>query len=187
MKRQIKVDGTSTGHEEHVPADGDLRTWLEEYARTYDLRWLLVHADNGIIWGAMRAEGLKLSSDVFGPPQLRLERTTLQQARLFGPTGELRLWQGPHGLNAYLRRDGLGDEERVWFDETYLLWGTRRERSREQFSELVEGAQGIRHSVPFEFTPNDQQRAKLLVRHYVGEDASGVARVVDSRLVDISA
>lgn len=181
MERK-RGEGMSSGVTLPILVNGDLHTWLAECGRKYGLRWLLAHADNGIIWGDLREEELKLSSEAFGPAELRLDVLTLQQARLFGEAGELRLWQGPGGLSAFLRRDGEGAEAE-WLDETYLLWGNLSGETRDGFTELLEGRQGIRHAPPLSFTPSDKRRAALRVRHYLAADDDGVVRIVDGRLV----
>ncbi|WP_165774755.1 type III-D CRISPR-associated protein Csx19 [Candidatus Viridilinea mediisalina] len=188
MKRELKTNQRTTRRDVALSDADDLRAWLTAQAVQHGLRWLLAHADNGIIWGEVREGQLKLASEALGLQELRLARATLQQARLFGPNGELRLWQGPKGLQAHLCHDEPDESHTTpsYFDETYLLWGTHRERSNDGFSLLLEGAQGIRHTPPLAFNPNeDTQRAKLLVRHYVKADATGVVRVVASRLVEL--
>lgn len=174
--------GKSSGTTLPVPNEGDLGAWLAECGQRYELRWLLAHADNGVIWGERRGKALRLSSDIFGPAELRLDRLVLQQARLFGEGGELRLWQGLGGLSAFLRCDGEGAEAE-WLDESYLLWGNLSGETRDGFTELLEGRQGIRHAPPLSFAPSDQRRASLRVRHYLAPDDNGVLRIVDGRLV----
>ena len=180
------VTGACSGQPVAVPPAADLRLWLAAQGKQHGLRWLLAHADNGIIWGELRDSVLKLSSDVFGPDELRLDLATLQQARLFGEGGELRLWQGPGGLMAHLLLDGAGDPVE-WCDEQYLLWGwaTPSSETRDGFIELVEGRQGIRHAPPLSVAPSEERRASLLVRHYLAENADGVTRIVESRLVKV--
>ncbi len=183
MERKI-VNGTRTEEQITVPPNADLRVWLAGQAQAHGLRWLLAHADNGVIWGELRDNALHLSSDAFGPPELTLDRETLQQARLFGTVGELRLWRGPDRFEAHLLRDGTGDAVKVrYLDETYLLWGTSARATKDGFSEVVEGAQGIIHAPPLSAAPSEQQRATLQVRHYLAADEAGVVRVEESRLV----
>lgn len=184
MERKIKADGRCERTPLAVPTDQSLQTWLTAQANAYDLRWLLVHADNGIIWGELRNGALILSCDVFADPGLHLDPLTLQQARLFGETGELRLWQGARGLQASLCQDDRGAAI-AWIDEDYLLWGTQSEQVADGFSVLVEGAQGIAHAPPLSASVTERQRARMRVRHYLEEDADGVVRIVDSRLVEL--
>jgi CRISPR-associated protein (TIGR03984 family) len=184
VERKI-VNGTRAEEPITVPPDADLCRWLAGQAQTHGLRWLLAHADNGVIWGELRDNALHLSSDAFGPVELALDRETLQQARLFGAAGELRLWRGPDRFEAHLLCDGAGVPVEH-LDETYLLWGTSARATKDGFSELVEGAQGIVHAPPISVAPTEKQRATLLVRHYLGEDEAGVVRVVDSRLVALT-
>lgn len=189
MQRKI-MTSTWAGSTVEVPADVEPRAWLAEQAREHELRWLLAHADNGVIWGELRVDGLHLSSDAFGPDELRLDWETLQQARLFGAAGELRLWKGPAGWQAYRLRDGAGQSVE-YLDEEHLLWGTRAVEERDGFTAVVEGSQGILHAPPIRSAPiketKHEARARLKVRHYIHEDEAGVAQIVESRLVALLA
>lgn len=169
-----------------VAIETPARDWFTEQACRYDLHWLLAHADNGVIWGELRDQTLYLSCDAFGPEGLILKWETLQQARLFGPAGELRVWPGPQGWQARLRCDDAG-EPCEYIEEQHLLWGTRAGETRDGFTEVTEGSQGIIHTPPISVTPSEKRRTALLVRHYISEDEAGVARIVDSRLVELQA
>lgn len=186
-----------------VPADGvvsDPRGWLAAAGRAHGLRWLLVHADDGVIWGQC------LSDDAVAPrlalqaalPTLRPE--TLQMARLFGPDAELLLWRDGGGAwHARLLRDVAGDGISTFqesFDEEQILWGDHGRVSGESdgvtFVEMSDGAQGLRHTVPLADASGDhaERPLRLRVRHYVAEDGDdspspGFARVVASRLCEL--
>jgi CRISPR-associated protein (TIGR03984 family) len=175
-----------------VPNDLDpepFRVWLTEQAKTHKLRWLLAHTDCGVIWGAMRDDGLRLSCEAFADefPGVWLDRATLQQGRLFGEDGELLLWQGGQGLQAILRRDSAGESTTLYLDEAHLLWGNRKRGEHDDgFILLAEGSQGIVHAPPLENAPGDKKRAALHVRHYLTEEeATGLLRITASRLVKI--
>lgn len=171
----------------------DLRGWLTQQAAmlaqaSADKRcWLLGHCDDGVIWGELRDDRLHLSCEAF-PVQrgLSLRWITLQQARLFGESGELLLWRGPQGWQATLRRDDQG-ESIEYIDEEHLLWGNVSHNSNDGFMQIVEGQQGIMHAPPLATAPSEatqkQARARLKVRHYLGEDDTGVVRIVGSRLI----
>jgi CRISPR-associated protein (TIGR03984 family) len=170
----------------------DLRAWLAEQAHADNsklgLRWLLAHAEDGVIWGELRGDGqLYLSSDVFPVRGLSLHRDTLQQARLFGEHGELLIWRGPGDTwQTILHRDDQGDPVEC-IDEPHLLWGYIRGgetlQRRDGFVQITEGSQGIVHAPPIgAATPTETERVRLLVRHYVSEDEAGVARISGSRL-----
>ncbi|MHB1044342.1 MAG: hypothetical protein ACYC0Q_16145, partial [Eubacteriales bacterium] len=45
--------------------NNDIKGWLTEKAGEYSLRWLLAHADDGVIWGELRGKKLLLSITVF--------------------------------------------------------------------------------------------------------------------------
>ncbi|MEI7644328.1 MAG: CRISPR-associated protein Csx19 [Chloroflexales bacterium] len=186
MPREIKPIASSCTVEP-VMLPTDLRAWLHARTTALGLRWLLAHTDSGVIWGELRNNELTLSSDAFPRPGLSLRSETLQQARLFGATGELLLWRGPdEQWHATTRRDGEGDAGE-YFDEAYVLWGFKEEQPpRDGFRELREGAEGIIHAPPLQHTPSDKQRAHLTMRHYLQHDASGVIRIVAGRLLGLS-
>jgi CRISPR-associated protein (TIGR03984 family) len=161
-----------------VPPDfkDNILDWLEAQAKADDLRWLLVHADDGVIWGELRNDKFHLSSDLFGP-QLRAK--TLQMARLFGFNGELFIWKiDTCSWQARLIVEQQGNESE-YFDETMLLWGTKCEKSKDGFFLWRHGSEGLRHAPPIK----NQNNLKLKVRHYIDYDEDGQAYIKFSRLV----
>ncbi len=155
---------------------------LGKLAKEYHLHWLLAHADDGVIWGEFRADGLHLSSDVFPQVSPPLRVKTLQQARLFGQDAELLLWKNGAEWRATLAQDGQG-ENAEYYNESHLLWGTAVEDSRDGFVLLVEGREGLRHAPPL--PSNSRLPALLQVRHYLNYDPDGQAYIALSRLVGI--
>lgn len=174
-----------------VESISDVRSWLQEQAVRHNLKWLLAHADDGVIWGELR-DGQLVTSDSVAPeisPPLRIE--TLQQARLFVTRAELLLWRdGNNQWHARLIRDAVEGETPVFtdaIDEPQLLWGTHGEH-RNGFTLLRDGAQGLRHAVPMELLlgkNNEADPPRLWVRHYLQEDQNGFIRIVVSRLLDL--
>jgi CRISPR-associated protein (TIGR03984 family) len=167
----------------------DLITWLLAQAQAYDLTTLLTHADDGVIWGKITSNGLQTSHSVFGaPPSPELRIKTLQQARLFGERAELLLWRTPQGWRARLAEDV--PETGKHYDQTQLLWGNRYLTSRNGFTLVAEGRQGLRHAPPLEVPEgafNDERHPLYLqVRHYLATDPeTGVVAVILSRLVGV--
>jgi CRISPR-associated protein (TIGR03984 family) len=166
----------------------DLKNWLVEQAVKCNLRWFLAHADDGVIWGAMIGDVLHLSSDVFAQisPPLRLE--TLQQARFFGPEGELLLWQGENEWWARMVKEGEGETIEA-FDEQYLLWGTHLEDCQGHFALLRQGAEGLYHAPPIQSQADSGGKLVntpyLIVRHVLDYESDGQARIALSRLVSV--
>ena len=168
----------------------DPKAWLQTQATTYQLEWLLTHADDGVIWGRMDETGKLLVAPE--PPPLRLD--TLQQARLFSPAAELLLWRdGDNDFHARLIRDVNETENAMFteaFDERQMLWGTDAESlGATSFTVVSDGARGLRHVVPLHLqgTFSEAKRPlRLCVRHYLKEDASGFVRVTASRLVELT-
>lgn len=193
MQREIRKLQT-TAITTALPARlADLRAWLEEQVAehsTLDLRWLLAHCHDGVIWGELREGKLALSCEAFAERGLALRLSTLQQARLFGAGGELLLWPGPQGgWQTTLRRDDMGEKTR-YFDEQHLLWGTEQRGTQEGFIKIAEGMQGIEHVPPLKHAPSNAKeqkaRARIVVRHYLDEDdTTGMLRVAAGRLMGL--
>lgn len=182
--------GDSTVTSFDVNSTQSLESWLAEQIAQYDLAWLLLHSELGVVWGERRDNAL-----VFSTPGIMLVWDTLQEARLFGKNGELYVWNGPQGWRARYIND-LVDISEEWFDQDQLLWGNRAETSvtaNTGFVAVAEGSQGIVHLPPIDTSlpvyrdagqaQSTTDRARLKVRHYMYEDDAGVQRVGYSRLV----
>ncbi len=167
-----------------VPPDfeGDPATVLATLAQVHGLRWLLAHADDGVIWGKVRDGKLHLSGDAFPQTSPPLRAATLQQARLFGPEGEILVWKEDAGWRARRIQDGDGDKVE-YYDEAHLLWGDREEGRQDGFVLLCQGREGLRHAPPL--PKGVQPPARLHVRHYLAYDPDGQACIAYSRLVGI--
>ncbi|MCS7003458.1 MAG: CRISPR-associated protein Csx19 [Dehalococcoidia bacterium] len=178
MRREIRSNPATV---EAIAVDSitDVKAWLEEQAAQYKLKWLLAHADDGVIWGKIANGALTLA-----PNQATLRRETLQAARVFNQKGELFVWRDGAAFRARVITDGPGNEVTT-FDERQYLWGTSDGPSGDSFSPMTEGAQGMRHTVPLSVAKG--KTARLTVRHYCGADTYGVLRVNLSRLVDLTA
>ncbi|CBN58545.1 MULTISPECIES: type III-D CRISPR-associated protein Csx19 [Kamptonema] len=170
----------------------DLGKWLEQKARYYQLKYLLAHADDGVIWGHFDNNNLVNSGDVF--PQLaKLRLCTLQQCRVFSKNAEVMLWKiGQDNWKARLIKDDNNPERCLEPDESQILWGTQKEEEKNGFTLVSDGSQGLKHGVPlmnisFSQDKNNLHRPiRLQVRHYIDYDDSGVARIYLSRLVDLT-
>ncbi len=167
-----------------------LYQWLREQMNS-ERKWLLAHADDGVIWGRLDASELITSHDIAPniSPELRL--ITLQQAFIFGWQDEVRLWRDERGWLFYLINDS---EETDYIDETQILWGTEviefPEGSNSRgFTHLRESKQqGLDHVVPIEVINAQlrERRLKLRVRHFITrDDTTGEARITLSRLVSL--
>ena len=169
----------------------DPRAWLVKRMNA-DMPWLLAHADDGVIWGKRQADGtLLLSSDVFSDPEaypsvaVLLRAITLQQARIFGPAGELLIWRTDEDLAGRM----VKDEHmllKAMPDEQHLLWHQGNPVKIDQtagFAMLQEGQRGQRHAPPV--IPQGKRRPALTVRDYVDYDDEGQAYIALSRLVGL--
>lgn len=175
----------------------ELKAWFIEQGQDMKGKsYLLAHADNGVIWGRLDGETLVLSGDAFEGVSPELTWTTLQQARLFSPEKEVRVWR--NGDGGYIARsitekvDADGDA----FDEAYVLWGTQVvDEPAKDFTKVSEGRRGLHHAVPIlvpvqafvEDPPSRRWRPlRLHVRHYLSYDEdTGQAYVALSRLLAV--
>lgn len=183
------------------PADtADVLGWLvdkeagEEVARDAGLRCLLATTGGAVVWGRKEKGGWLLSTGN------ALPAAELLEMRAFGPDAEVFVWRDESGLRARRRVDGQGEKAFDTFEETQLLWGTARDTATtvpDGFTPLYDGDQGLRHAPPlaldetyFVRDEKDKQYghrpARLLLRHYIDRnDTTGVARIVDTRLVKV--
>ncbi len=183
--------GISIDKEKLTELVSDPRAWLTQRVDE-GMPWLLVHADDGVIWGKRQADGtLALSSDVFSDSKefpsvaVPLRAVTLQQARIFGPAGELLVWRTKKGFVARLIKD-THLTLKALPDERHLLWHLGNPVKVDQqtgFALLQEGKQGQRHAPPV--IPQGKRRPALKVRHYVDYDEEGQAYIALSRLVGL--
>lgn len=164
-----------------VPEDfaADPGAWFAAQAKQYRLRWLLAHADDGVIWGEWRADGWRLSSTAFPEASPPLRAVTLQTARLFSETSEVLVWRTDGGWGARLIADGEATE---CHDEIFLLWGDTVRQEKDGFVLAEQGAEGLRHAPPL---AGRKPPYCLTVRHYLNADEDGQARVTMSRLVKL--
>jgi len=120
---------------------------------------------------------------------VKLDAQTLQQVRVFGPSGELLVWRAADGFAARLIADGPQPlpEDQALPDMPYLLWGLGSVIETHDGFSLVRDKQGQRHAAPVEVTSlHNTNRLVLVVRHYLDYDAEDQAYVSLSRLVSLT-
>lgn len=167
--------------------------WLAAQALHYGLTTLLAHADDGVNWGIIEGNRLRISHDAFPQVSPPLRSLTLQQARLFGDQAELLVWKD--GYNAWHARV-LSDEEEEpngWcFDEAQLQWGDHLEEEGKGFSLVREGQLGMSQAIPIpaEQIPfgsaDNPNPLRLGVRHYLERDEDGELVIVQGRLTGLT-
>ncbi len=173
---------------EAEPPGADMGAWLEHQPDAFE--WLLAHTYSGVVWGRRVVGQWRLSSDI-GSDYPQLTASNLLEMRLFGPTGELFVWRTSQGLGA---RTLFDEEVKVdCQDEKQMVWGTRGRRLNDQFTELIDGQQGLVTAVPFplaELKFNEAETfrpVRLCVRHYItAHEETGLARITLSRLVKVT-
>lgn len=158
--------------------------WLKQSAASNGIKspkmTLLLHADDGVIWGQLEGDTLALSSEAF--PDIVgvvLRSKTVQQLRLFSEAGELLIWRDSAGFKGRVVTaavdTAVGAEN--CHDEDYLLWGEKSEDPQNGFTLLREGARELLHA-----PPGSGQSGSMKVRHYIQYDKAGQAYVALSRV-----
>jgi CRISPR-associated protein (TIGR03984 family) len=173
-----------------IPVNFDLVKWLREQASKYKLKFLLAHAEDGVIWGKFQ-DGNLITADSMFSEFAKLRQLTLQQCRIFSESSEVLLWQTDEGFKARLIEDEHIDKKE-YICEYQILWGTHGDKQEpEGFTLLWDGKQGLKHAVPFtdieiEKDGELKNRVCLQVNHYIDYNDAGVARIYLSRLVSLT-
>lgn len=169
-------------------ANFDIKRWLEAQANQYKLKFLLAHAEDGVIWGKFQNGNLITADSVFSE-FAKLRKLTLQQCRIFGENSEVMLWKADDAFQARLIQD---EENTEFILENQILWGTQAEKNSESFTLVSDGSQGLCHAVPladinFDAKQKLYRPLRLCVRHYINYDEeTGLARIYLSRLVNLT-
>lgn len=144
---------------------------------------LLAFALDGLIWGKLKEGKLIIAHDY----TVELRADTLQEARVFGESGELHVWRVGDGFQACQFVDSRGDSHQ-YFDEAQMLWGDHAEKIGESgFALMSDGVQGLHHAVPLPLDgAYDQRPLRLVIRHYLATNEP-FARIAHSRLVKLEA
>lgn len=154
--------------------------------------FMLIHADDGVIWGRI-AQGQLLKPDAsdWTPP---LRPLTVQQCRLFGDLGELFIWREAEGSwrGRKLLDDSAQAKNYQLIEEKQMLVGTRVYNPAQDktgfppppllpsaFTALIDVSTGMRQIVPCAVV---QLPVRLTVLHYLSEDEDGQALIKCSRL-----
>ena len=182
---------------EAITDDANLKTWLLKQASDHKLRYLLAHADDGVIWGYFSESKLAIAHDIFSQfpklpqfPELRL--STLQQCRIFGVNSEVLLWRvGKEWRSRVISDPPTEKQNPDIIIEAQVLWGTQGD-VKEGFTLLSDGQQELYHAVPlvdiqFDDAKKLKRPARLKVKHYIEYDDDGLARLGLSRLVNLFA
>jgi len=177
---------------------------LEKEAQSIQAQWLLAHADDGLFWGRITKGRLivpEVIEDVATADPImpeykfdiaKLNETTLQQLWLFGPVSEAFLWRSEHGwqirrITNQQRPDGSTSLTQA-INEDYLLYGTQSEKTKQGFTVVRDGQQGLRYAFPDVLTldtKETERRLKLKVRHYLSTTDDGFVSIGASRLVTL--
>lgn len=180
---------------QEISNTNDLRQWIKQKVQSseYNLKYLLAHAEDGVIWGYFDSEGNLITptepEELFPQCKFPLFRyETLQQCRVFGDSEEIMFWRTEDGLRAIVIKDNQDSE---FICEQQILWGTQAEQVRDKFTLVSDGSQGLRHAVPLqniEFNKTEKlyRPLYLVVRNYIDyEQQTGLARIYLSRLVSL--
>ena len=174
--------------------------WLESMSSAHDFRWMLAHADDGIIWGRFDQGRLVLSSDAaLGDSEAEavcppLRTITLQRLRAIGQNAEVYLWRDGGEFKGRLIKNRSSSDGSVsslsrCIDEKHILWGTTARELKDEFSLLTEEGLGIKQVIPLKHNGSlrgDRVTPRLHVRQYLEQDAdTGAVRILTGRLVDL--
>lgn len=176
------------------PAAGNVLGWLAGLKGARELEFLLATMYSQVVWGKQGNGAWALSNG-----ETTLPAESLLELRAFGPAAEVFVWREAGGLRGRVRQDEAGDTQVDTFTEEQLLWGTVLDAGKAPagFTALRDGDQGLRHAPPLEldesyFITDEKDKrfghrpVRLVLRHYVAmDDDTGLARVVDTRLVDV--
>lgn len=165
----------------------DPAAWLAAQGPQGDQTWLLAYAEDCVIWGKLADGKLQLSQ-----PD-RLSAITLLEARLFGEESEVHIWRTNDGFAGCHVSDKGESETAGAYDEWQRLWGVDAEGRADGFTQLVDGQEGFRHTVPLDVPNTAFHRSHprfhptiLKTRHYFTvDDETGVTSIALSRLVSI--
>jgi CRISPR-associated protein (TIGR03984 family) len=180
-----------------IPMDDfedDPANWLSQQMQVYEFKYLLAHANDGVIWGRLDVKELITSHDVAPEHSPPLRTETLQTVRAFAHSGELLVWRDE--TSAWMGRlitevEDAPDVTADWtqtFEERQILWGTDTQPRKRNFTVMNDGSQGLVHVVPLTITGRFDEQTRplrLFVRHYLQEDEYGFTRVNASRLFDL--
>jgi CRISPR-associated protein (TIGR03984 family) len=160
-----------------------LEQWIvSESGRVGAQPIVLAEFDHCVVFGRVKDGGIEWAPEASG-----LAAEFLQDLRLFGESGEVHAWRDHDGSFQHRSLFDTGDEDSE--PDTHVLWGTRAVpvSGRAGWARLTE-TRGIDFCVPLDLRGDlaEANAPRLLVRNYVGiESSTGLARIVDSRLVGI--
>ena len=196
MKRHIRTLTPAATCKTDISMVGfanDPTSWLSKRMQEHNLKYLLAHADDGVIWGRLEGEKLVTSHEVapeYSPP---LRTKSLETVRIFAHDGELFVWRDEVGkwvgrlIAETTQSDTVEWTEAI--DEQQVLLGTYAKPLEQSFTLMSEGSQGLFHVVPLLLNPKqigEQSRIlRLVVRHYLKEDSHCFVRVHASRLTKL--
>lgn len=147
---------------------------------------VLAQFDHGVFTAIVENSALTWCPSASG-----IDPVNLIDLRLFGPAGELHIWRQSDESGSFEERF-RGDAGES-FEENQALWGTDVDLNTDGMWVRVFEARGISYELPVAGIGNPPVGRKILpqlkVRHYYtrdeGDEAIGLARVVDSRLVSL--
>ena len=146
---------------------------LSELLAAHGLRYVLVYALDGVLWGSTAQDGLQWG-DTPQYSQCSSQPQFWQEVRCFGENAELHLWRTDAGWRGRLVALGAGQTAGYVQRVPYLLWGGRSKNNpapQDGFAVLAEALKGIRQVAPT--LPSGVAPSRLLVRHFYQPDRDG--------------
>ncbi|MEO1286654.1 MAG: CRISPR-associated protein Csx19 [Chloroflexota bacterium] len=160
--------------------------WLLDNCHVGDK--VLAHALDGIIWGFVDTDkNIVISSGTFEE-----RRPFIQQIRIFNKDNEYYAWQYDNRWMVRKIADGDG-ENRIYFDEPHILYGTSNHDLDNGFIEMTQGEEGLIHTPPISLATDTinieseaNRRLCLNIRNYLGINTdTSMTVIAASRLVSI--
>lgn len=183
-------------------SDDEVEKWLAAQMSN-DRKFLLAHADDGVIWGKWINGAMRISHEIAPDISPKLRGQTLQQAFVFGAKSEIRLFRDELGQWT-AREISDPDSKGHYIVEWQILWGSEvvpmnpgvDATLQNEFTHVRDKKQqGLDHVLPLAISPSqlsalaehpEGARPRLCVHHFIEyDDCTGEARIGLSRLVNV--
>lgn len=191
-----------------IPApesDAEVEKWLTAQMDE-ERQFLLAHADDGVIWGKWVNGALRTSHEIAPDISPQLRGKTLQQAFVFGPKSEIRLFRDELGewtvreiTDPASTNDYIIEWQILWGDTVVKGEAPEKDKKvdpvlQKEFTHVrYKKQQGLDQILPLEISPDQLNnlaeqpsgtRPRLRVHHFIEyDDCTGEGRIGLSRLV----
>jgi len=166
-------------HKGHWPGDQSIEQVVQQFFKKEDPVFAVFYLSSAIYFAAWKKDKFIFQSD---PPMQWTQ--SVQLARVFSTTQELKIWRQEGVLHFRLRLDGTGEETAV-VDAGQILWGTKCASLDGGWTRIWED-RGTELVLLLDISKLDaKNRVVLKTRNYLDFLPNGQATYVDSRFVQI--